>query len=296
MIQTTADKKFKDIFYHELSSTIENNKVNLFVTQIQNNKFNYFRLMNGLISNIIPFCLSPKEIEEINNSGLSYVNAVSRLKEYENNSGELGEILLYNFLEIDLNAPKLLTKMKLKTSSKDYVKGADGIHLLKKNELDYELIFGESKMRTNFKDGIYDALTSIKAYINREVNNINHEVNLVNSNLIGEVFNEQQFKVLKDILIPSKNESNIDYSFGIFIGFEICFSEEELKLNNSNFRIIIREKIKDLVQKELQYLQKKIIEFDLTSYNFYLYCVPFTDLDTTRKRMIKNLKEAKNDF
>ncbi len=296
MIYTTADSTFKDIFYHEINSEFEKNSLNLFITNIQNNKFNYHRLMNGLIGNIIPFCLSQREIKETTNAAFQYINAVSRLKESENNTGELGEILLYNFLETDLNAPKLLTKMKLKTSSKDYVKGADGIHLLKISDSDYELIFGESKMRTKYKDGIYDALTSIKEYVNREVNNINHEVNLVNSNLIGEVFNDEEYSILKKILVPSENEANIDYSFGIFIGFEVSFSQDELGLKNSIFRDMARKRIKTIIMKELEYFQKKIEEFELTNYTFHIYCLPFTELDKTRKRMIKNLKEAKNDF
>jgi len=48
-------------------------------------------------------------------------------------------------LETHLNAPKILTKLEVKTAPNDYVKGADGVHLLQLNEQDFQLILGEAK-------------------------------------------------------------------------------------------------------------------------------------------------------
>jgi hypothetical protein len=56
--------------------------------------------------------------------------------------GELGELLLYCFLESHINAPKILTKLEIKTSNQMDVNGADGVHLLQNTDKDYQLVFG----------------------------------------------------------------------------------------------------------------------------------------------------------
>lgn len=80
--------------------------------------------------------------------------AQERFRDYQSNDGEFGELLLYCLLESHLGAPKILTKMNLKTSHNDYVKGADGVHLLKLNDDEYQIVFGESKMYKNVRSGL----------------------------------------------------------------------------------------------------------------------------------------------
>ena len=69
--------------------------------------------------------------------------------------GELGEILLYLFLEQDLQAPKLFSKVELKSSTNDYVKGADGIHFKFRNDSVgnkiLQLVVGEAKIKNDLK-------------------------------------------------------------------------------------------------------------------------------------------------
>lgn len=54
-------------------------------------------------------------------------------------------------MESQLKAPKILSKLELKTTSGLYVNGADGVHFLKLEDGNYQLIFGESKMYVDIK-------------------------------------------------------------------------------------------------------------------------------------------------
>lgn len=51
---------------------------------------------------------------------------MEKFVDYTRNNGELGELLLFCFLETHLGAPQILTKLELKTSISHYVNGADG--------------------------------------------------------------------------------------------------------------------------------------------------------------------------
>lgn len=110
-------------------------------------------------------------------------------------------MLLYCFLEAHLNAPKILTKLEIKLSSKDYAKGSDGIHLLRISENNYQLIFGESKLHENLTDSISDAFKSIHDFITRDKNNLTDEIGLISTQLCKEAYAEDLYLFLKDEVI-----------------------------------------------------------------------------------------------
>ena len=109
----------------------------MYYTKIMNNKFDYTALIELLCENITNYVFSRKENLEasekrkISNLTIKAIKEFRKIKNEDDNGsgGELGEILLYTFLESRLNAFKLLSKMELKTNSSDYIKGADGIYL-----------------------------------------------------------------------------------------------------------------------------------------------------------------------
>ncbi len=65
--------------------------------------------------------------------------------------------MLYTMLEAYLKAPKLLTKLELKTDPNHYVNGADGVHLLRIDDNTFQFVFGESKLYADLNDGIKEA-------------------------------------------------------------------------------------------------------------------------------------------
>jgi Domain of unknown function (DUF1837). len=297
-LQVAVEKDFLDLFYNDIKDiTVDDsgNTLNLFTLKIENNKFAYTELLEALRNSVVTYALSRKEISDLGlKIGTIYKRAVDRLRKYESNDGELGELLLYSFLESHLNAPKIFTKLKLKTSSNDYVKGADGIHLLKLDSKNYQLIFGESKVYTSITGGISEAFKSINEFLNRDTNNIYDEINLLCTHLKEEVVDNSLYEFLKKIIIPSASQDDIykDNAFGIFVGFNIEISNDLKKLPTAKYREAIRKMIKNEVEKQIEYIKNKIEEYELYGYSFYIYMLPFTKLDETRKRFIRELKEV----
>ena len=299
---STAHKEFIDLFYEDLSNEpIDgcDTKINLHILKIENNRFCYSELVDNLFDNIVTYSLSRKELKLLKEKhGTAYTRAVQKLRKYEENEGELGEILLYCFLECHLNAPKVFTKLELKTSSNEYVKGSDGVHILKIDEKNYQLVFGESKLRDKLTRALYDSFKSIKDFIDRPDNNINDEIHLLNTNLEKEAADDELYDFLKKIIVPKASDEEVfkDNAFGILVGFDIEIDDDIKKLENREFREKIREKIKSEVLSRKDYIKNKINELGLRGYSFYIYAIPFTDLAETRKKAIKHLKGASNDF
>lgn len=309
MLETSIKSDFLDLFYSELSNYhLENsNMLNLFTLKINNNSFAYNELVELLGNKLHHFTLSRAEIDELKQRdelNTLIKKSKAKLREYiekeqtsdkasQGEGGELGELLLYCLLECHLNAPKILTKLEIKTSNQMYVNGADGVHLLKLNERDYQLVFGESKLHASLSKGIYDAFKSISNLLDNRKNKLNFEINLVSSQLVKEVFSDSAYQILKKIILPSAKEdvTNMDHSFGIFLGFDIQITAAELKKTNADFRTHIRERIKKEIEASIETLNFQIRKGAFTGYNFYVYIIPFSGLSQARIEIIKQLIE-----
>lgn len=141
------------------------------------------------------FSLPRKQVEAVYaaqekmTSGFERHQAISRLEQEarslfirarksSHRTGEAGELLLYLLTEWLLDAPQIIAKMSLKTSSQMPVHGSDGIHVRFDTEAG-RLIFysGEAKFHSDLSKAIKSAVSSIKTSSNRE--KMQHEIELV---------------------------------------------------------------------------------------------------------------------
>lgn len=298
-LRTDVQNNFLNLF----SKVIENeplengNTLNLFALKISNNSFSYENLTEELGNILTTYALSRSTYDELctqKKYTSLVVKAKEKLRKAESNDGELGEILLYCMLESHLKAPKLLTKLELKTAVNNYVNGADGVHLLKIDDSTYQFIFGESKLDANLQSGIYEAFKSINTLLKDDLNKLRYEISLVNSNILKETADEESTAILKKLLIPTENDEdlNIDHSFGIFLGFDVKVTDEEKKMSNSDFRTLMNSKVEKAVRDVLPTINNQIKKNEFVGYSFYIYIIPFSDLDSIRKKIIEKLKTA----
>lgn len=298
LIETDIRSEFLNLFTKVCENEVlENeNRLNVFALKISNNQFNYGSLSEELENALITYALSRhtcKELIKQRKFGNLASQAREKLRRADNNVGELGELLLYCLLESHLQAPKLLTKLELKTAANDYVKGADGVHLLKISDNSYQMLFGESKLHKDLKSGIASAFASIKTMLDTGLDKMRYEIHLVNTNLLKETVSEESYEILKKILIPTENDENlnIDNSFGVFLGFELSISDDERRVNNGEFRANILEKIKSSIEEVKPAINAQLKKHEFFGYNFYFYVVPFSELDKIRTEFIDKLKK-----
>lgn len=272
-------------------------RLNLYALKINANEFDYGSLQEQLIDPMIDYAVSREVKKQYKNSpGRLSKKARTKFKESIKNEGELGELLLFCFLETHLKAPKILSKLELKTSTELYVNGSDGVHFIKLEDGNYQLIFGESKMYSDINGAVNKALKSLYEFKN-EINEkgehksgIRYEKSLISDNLSKETFSNEEKEFLRSLIYPSENKTfYVDDAFGIFIGFEIKINNEEKELPSSEFRELIHRRIIDEVETCFNDLIKKIKKYDLQGHNFYIYVVPFTDIDKNRKEILKEV-------
>lgn len=271
------------------------NWLRMFMLNTENKLFNYDELYEYILPNITKYVFDRRKIEETEKdpkkSSTLILDALSHLRPITSDKdkgagGELGEILLYLFLEQDLHAPKLFSKVELKTNSKEYIKGSDGIHFrfrtLPNNDKVLQLVIGEAKIQDELGDGIEHAFKSIDTYLK---NNI-QDRNLLDTHLMNQIVNEQEANILKEYIlsIPRKKKETI---FGIFIGYSIKYTGNQ-DTNDQYDQKIVDENIKQVLgfkQKIIDY----ITDYNISNYEFNFYFLPFNKASRDRKIIIDSL-------
>lgn len=278
------------LFENEPSPT----NMKIFMPKINGRKFDYETMQDVLIEPITDYVLTRKSLRKYReNNHYQHMTRASRkaFKEASDNKGELGELILYVLLEGHLKAPKILSKMSLKTSPNDYVKGCDGVHFRKLESGRYHLIFGESKLYEDLTSGFREAFESIEAFRN---DHVAFEKQLISRHIDDEEFDENDLTVIKQLLYPYYTDTielntKCSDAYGIFIGFEISVDEDKKSLSEDDFEIWIKSFVSGEIRKRVNTIQKQIEKAKLKGESFYVYLMPFTELDTTREKLMEDL-------
>lgn len=296
-----AIKQFKHLKHFCISENKDDGFLDLFLLPINSRQFDYDYVSENLIESVAEYALSWKLKKKYRDRAMTLSKkAREKFREAQQNDGELGELLLFCFLEGYLDSPKILTKLELKTSNKLYVNGSDGVHLKKISDNKYQLIFGESKTYSDLNNAFINAFQSIYEFVN-EINDkghdksgINFEKGLISSNIELDIFEEDDENILNVLLYPEDKgnyDITLDDAFSIFIGYEIDIEEERRLCTNDEFSIKIESKI----IKQIEEYQSKVYElvqrYNLIGYTFYVFLMPFTDIAEKRKDILKQVLE-----
>lgn len=270
------------------------NCLRLFHFDISNNEFSYDGLQEVLQRNIGRYVFSRATIDQFyadDNVDAISLKAVDLLRSASNHKdkgagGELGEILLYLFLEIKLNAPKLLSKVELKSTTNQYVYGSDGVHLLSLGDKDFQVVLGESKIKGKLNNAVDEAFVSIQTVAEKPDN----EIRLIERNILSEKFDEDTAKFIKSLIVPSKRDTSVsvDKAFGIFLGYTL--DVDPTQYSNDEFRKVVNNKLKNDLDKIAIYIERKINDSKLAGYSFYFFVLPFNNAARDRASIIKKLK------
>lgn len=141
-LSKTLHGDFDSVFYEvtqpEKVAWTTDGQLRLFHLNIRNNKFNPEEMKTLLYRNIGEYVFSRAKIENFKVSGDAFAVGAQAIRVINKNGSadvkgtgaELGEMLLYSFLEEKLKAPKLMSRVELSTDAKQYASTCDGIHLL----------------------------------------------------------------------------------------------------------------------------------------------------------------------
>lgn len=259
----------------------------IFRLKIEDYNFSYVTLQKFLNSNIGRYVYSRAKMEQyrikddIESIG---IEAAQYLRAHRTDN-ELGEMLLYSFLEEVLHAPKLFSKAELGNITGN----CDGIHIQTMTDTipSYQMVFGTSDIQGKLSmaiDTAFDAVVKLKS---EKPDNMM----LVESTIFNCAFeNSETTEKIKSILLPNKaNQDFPSTAFGLFVGYTIDVEDDDYMLPISDFRNKMNDKLQaDIIEQSI-YISNKIKELHLGCHSFYIYIFPLNDADKDKIDIINKL-------
>ncbi len=191
--------------------------------------------------------------------------------------GELGELILFTLLDVYFEAPKLLSKVSMKTNRKMPVFGADAVHGQFDNG-EFRLYLGESKLHEDFKGAATKAAASIQTAKDKYV----EEFDLLDSYMDFPNIDKKIEKELLDYLDPfSDNDLTDVIKSPCFIGFTEP-SIISTSVSESDFIEKYTELAQDYVADFFTKISNKEIDIDEVT----LLMLPFTSVEDLVKQFI----------
>lgn len=203
---------------------------------------------------------------------------------------ELGELLLYLFLERFLQAPKLFSKVELNASPMAHGKESDAIHLLQlpgQATPSYQTVYGSSNISGDIKDAIDSAFQTID-----KIKNATSQtgITLADSTVFQQAFDKQTAQEILDIMIPqSATAPQNDIAFGIFLGYSLGLNPNNW--NNQTYLQALDTKMKVDIKNHASYLVSKINSLNLQTHSFYVYLLPFNDAEVDKQKIMEDLMQ-----
>lgn len=286
------DSVFHEVSQPEKVSWTTEGQLRLFHLKIRNNKFNPEEMKTLLYRNIGEYVFSRAKIEHFKVSGDAFAVGAQAIRVLSKNGGadvkgtgtELGEMLLYSFLEEKLSAPKLMSRVELSTDAKQYDRTCDGIHLLTSGTsgLPYhQVVFGASSIvgdLTYAIDAAFDSILEIE-------NNEDKELHMVDNVIFDRLLNDDEVELAKEIFVPSPNKTTpYNTSYGIFLGYTLGLDPAQYPVQD--FPAIAEEKMQEDIKRNIDYILNKIQVNGLGQHSFYLYVLPFNDAETEKKAIM----------
>jgi hypothetical protein len=294
------DGIFTEVPHTESLGLINPNHLRAFHLNVTNNTFSFTALHDFLTKNIGRYVYSRAQLEEfrvkdeMDNIGLK---AVGLLRDaYDGTlpdeiSNELGDIMLYVFLEQILEAPKLFSRIELVSNGCPKGFGNSGVHLCtlgnSPTAQSYQMVFGKSHIKGVFVDAVDEAFNAIEAIRDDKLN----ELQLVDSAIFKESFDETTIENLKELILPSLNKPQLNKAFGVFLGYDAGLATATY--SNDDFLDQLNWKMREDIKAHITYVAEKIIAANMQHYSFYIYTLPLNDADEDKRRIMTSLLEGR---
>ncbi|WP_260426832.1 DUF1837 domain-containing protein [Burkholderia sp. Bp9142] len=253
-------------------------------------------LIEMLMGEITAFCIAKEERRKakLADKNLPYdAPAMDRLarrarrlfmdaRQNQSRSGEGGELLLFVLIEHFLQAPIVLSKMRLKTNANMPVHGTDGVHAFWDDERNTLVtVFGESKLHKSFSSAVADAAESLEEFVKNVGGRYDHELLLTLNHIDLDGFPNDIKEYLIKFLNPFETEEGNRRleRFAVLVGFDAKQYNEVASLSlqeaEEKFRQLYESGAKKAIGTASSNLSTRGI--DLASVDLFMFPIPSVD-------------------
>lgn len=295
-IKGKFSKVFTPISSGRMNNLSERQDLQIYCLKFEDKDFDYNGLWRYLRNNIGYYVFSRAQIQQYSENdeieSISY-DAADQLKQRSGgtlSADELGEILLYIFLERVLKAPKFMSHVELGGYGGFKSSRSSGIHILTaKSPLPYsQIVFGTSRIEGNLNSAIDDAFQKAVELKQRK----REERSFVETMIFTETFTKDVAQTLESIMLPSEGDvKKPDTAFGMFVGYSLD-SVADKGIPPEEYQSKAINQVKQDLLRALPYIESEIVQYGFEGYSIYMYILPFTDADVDKKKLMDRLLQT----
>ncbi|MFA0894299.1 HamA C-terminal domain-containing protein [Vibrio cholerae] len=213
----------------------------------------------GLIRDTVPFfALTEDEIATIDKSDWNK-SSFTRISDANRNSkGDYGELLLFLILSIFFDVPKFVTKARLRSTTREQIKGFDCAHFSISNDK-VTLWLGEAKFHKNINSAINSALSSLQEHLT-DSERIKSELRLLGGEIeINKQLELEKYELLKSYVVGGRSLDKVDIAVPVLCTYDSdCINE----FSENIYSDVESECFKNKIGLELEENFKKIYSKD----------------------------------
>ena len=289
---TTSDALFSSTFYevpHPNNLTSKKpNDIKLFYLNANQDGLDYKNLEKYLLRNIGRYVYSRKQIKDFKDDEALEsigIEALREIKDLGVSGDELGNLLLYSFLECVLKAPKIFSNFEI---ASHHLSKSTAIHILSivDEGLPYnQLVFGTSNIQDNFIDAITKTIESISEIKKKEENNYK----FVSTPIFASSFDDETANRLKDVIVPTKeNKTSIPVGYSIFVGYKVDINPQDYS-NVAEYLDALKLKMQKDLTDNFNHIEDLIAKKGLINRSIYIYTLPFNNPILDKDEIIQNI-------
>lgn len=300
-IPLTSKGKFDKVFSFISSENLSisaNHDLQIFCLKFDDFDFDYHEFWKHLRKNIGYYVYSRAQIKQYMDddeiSALAY-DAIAHIKEMIASGkmptgNELGELLLYIFLEQVLNAPKLMSKVEFGNHGGIFTSESAGIHLL---AADAAVPFNQVVLGTSMIDGdIRTAIDSAFADAKKLKDRKRDERRFIESKIFASSFTDDVYSLLESIILPTETPTKKPATaFGMFLGYTLSGVSASGKTIDAYQNDVFNQLKADIIN-QVPFIESKVSQYGLDGYSLYIYLLPFADADKNKKDIMDKLLQS----
>jgi len=287
-------KVFKKVDSVIVAGITHPSTADIYCADINNGKMRFQKIKEFLADNIGTYVFSRSKIDTYKGRPVGAIGTQALIefsKSYGVNADSvMGELMLYIFMEQELNAPKIMSKIEFSQHT-GVVSKSDGIHLLATTEHGRpfnQLVFGAS----NIQGGLEPAIDRAFERITQIEQNADVEFKTVENTAYGLIFDNKTIEYLWDVMTPRKQfQHKPDMAFGVFLGYTLIVDPPVA--DSGLYRMAAEEQLKKDILSAKNYIAKKIKDLNLEGYSLYCYILPFNNADVEKTSLIDEMLEGR---
>ena len=289
----TFGRTFKHVSSVVVAGITHPSTANIYCADLNNGKMRFNKIKEFLADNIGTYVFSRSKIDSFKHRPVGAIGtqALIEFKKAYGTSADtiLGELMLYVFLEQELNAPKIMSKIEFSQHT-GLASKSDGIHLLATTEHDRpfnQLVFGASNIEGDLSaavDRAFDRIILIEQ-------NADSEFKTIENTAFGLIFDDKTTEYLRDVMVPRKQfQYKPDMAFGLFLGYTLKINPPVT--DSALYRTAAENQLKHDIETAKNYIGEVIQQRNLDGYTFYCYILPFNDAPTEKTNLIDEMLEG----